>query len=530
MDSKRHVSEANGHLTSVNTCLEEVGALLARLEERDCTVAAMNGLPTFIRNLQGDRKTLERTIAALSGSENMSETEVLKISRTLEECIINTARATRKWAILKRCHSFVALNQGFQGSSKEDRKREMARRGVSSGDKQKMHRVMKEQGRVEVDVVDGGREWIVMKSLGRDRLARQMTDCGWEWGEHKRGDVVGRDEWEDVPLVKVVARVVAAARRNRCEYRVPRIRVILTSLARGEEEFDVLLEQIEKMDPSAKIIIDDMNGPFLKTPPPDPQTAIDNLLGDEHEGLTPTLNMDHTILIDLISDITHAKLEPQPWQTQTTSWQIEEENGQEGGIMAKTLYPLLRGRALVCTMEGAEHFHEVLKTVGTETERRRGRLIVPFDEEARGLSISQIREEFQALSIHALPADITLPITILPSQPPTPTLIKTGHLPPVAAEIERRSGWKPSKLSIFTYGWASGTVTLTSNREIRGQMKTMVEEWGTTGEERGPGIWKVNATRNLLAKGAAPREGAGVGEGGGGGVGIEDRLEDVTLG
>ena len=497
------------HLASVKTCLQEVEALLTRLHERDSTVASMNGLPSFIRSLRNDEKTLERVIAS-NVSEDLSEAEKVKISRSFEECTINTTRANQKWSIIKRCHSFVALNQGFQGSSKEERKREMVRTGVTSADKQKMHRVMKEQGRVEVDVVDGGHEWIITKSISRDRLARQMTDCGWEWGEHRRGDAVDRDEWEDVPLVKAIAKVVAAARRNRCEYQIPRVRVVLTNFSRGEEEFDVLLEQIEKLDSLAEVIIEDLNGQFMRTPPPDPETAISNLLGDEHDGLTPTLNMDHTILIDLISDLTHARLEPQPWQARTTSSQIEEENRQEGGVMAKTLYPLLKGRKLVCTMEAAEHFHEVLKTVGTEDEKRRGSLIVPFDDESRALSPEQIREAFQSLSIYALPSDINLPITILSTPWTLPTItaaVQAGALPKVALDVAQESGWKSSKLSIFMYGWASGHMTLTSNREIRGHMKTLVEEWRRDDGECGPGIWKVGVTRNLLAKGASPREG-----------------------
>lgn len=481
---------------------------MERLLSRDPGTAPMNGLPAFIRALQNDQKILQNIIARCKCGETL-EAELLKLSRVLEECTINTTRSCTKWNILKRCRSFVALNQGFQGSTKEDRKREMKEKGISSVEKQKMHRVLKEQGRVEVDVVDKGREWIVIKSVQRNRLARHMTDCGWEWGEYKRGDLVEVDEWEDIPLVKAVAKVVAAARRNRCEYQFPRVRVVLTNFRRGEEEFDVLLEQIARIDPSVEVVVEDMAGEFMSSPPLDPDTAIENLMGDDHEGLTPTLNLDHTILIDLISDLTHQRLEPQPWQARTTRGQIEEENSSEGGLMAKTLYPLLRGRELVCTQEAAEHFHEVLKTVGTERERERGRLILPFDEEARRLSTEEIRSAFQDFSIYPLPIDVQLPITVLSTPWTLDTITaaaSSGTLPKVALAVAEHSGWKSSKLSIFMYGWASGNMTITSNREIRAQIRTLVEAHRGEEREKGPGIWRVGVTRNLLAKGAAPRE------------------------
>lgn len=502
---------AQTHLTNVETCLLEVERLQERLVSRDPNTAQMSGLLTFIRNLKNDRQTLQNAVATYKDEhEDTSEAELLKLSRSLKECAINTTRSVLQWNILKRCRSFVALNQGFQGKTKEDRRREMAEKGVVSVEKQKMHRVLKEQGRVEVDVVENGREWIVIKSVQRNRLARHMTDCGWEWGEHKRGDTVDEEEWEDIPLVKAIAKVVAAAKRNRYEYQFPRVRVVLANFRRGEEEFDVLWEQIARTDESVEVVLEDMAGDFMSTPPPDMDTAIENLMGDDHEGLTPTLNLDHTILIDLISDLTHQRLEPQPWQVATTRGQIEEENATEGGVMAKTLYPLLQGRELVCTQEAVEHFHEVLRTVGTESERRRGQLILPFDDEARQLSTDEIRQAFQELSIYPLPADVQLPITVLPTPWTLDTItaaVASKTLPKVALAVAKHSGWKSSKLSIFMYGWASGNMTITSNREIRAQIRTLVETHRDGELEKGPGVWRVGVTRNLLAKGATPRVG-----------------------
>lgn len=482
--------------------LPEVELFLTKLQEVKGKYAASTGLPTFIRNLQRDCKTLSTMVSALS--QPGLDAEGIKLhARKLEPSVHAVSHADTQWQVLKRCRSFVAMNQAFQGSTRDTRQREVAQMKITGKEKEKMHRLMKEQGRIEVDVVDSGKEWVAIKALQPERLAQQMTDSGWGWGEHESGELVDEEEWEDVPLAKFVKRLVAAARKNRCEYRVPRVRLVLPNIKSGEnEDLDIFLHQLVTMDPLVEVVIEDMRGPLLMTPPPSLDVAIDNLLPDELEGLTETLNLDHTILIDLISDLTHAKLEPQAWQAPTTRSQIEEENRSEGGLMAKVLYPVLRGRKLVCTHEAAGHFHDVLRTVGTATERERGRLIVPFDEDARAASPASIRSAFQALSIHALPEDVTLPVQILSepwTQPTIDSAVEKGRLPPEALEVARLSAFRPAKLSIFMYGWAEGLATVTSNREVAGQVRTWV------GDGVGPLIWRVGVTRNLLAKNASPR-------------------------
>jgi hypothetical protein len=378
---------------------------------------------------------------------------------------------------------------------------------LTGRDKDLAHRTMKAQAKVEVHVVEGGAEWVAIHSLQPDRLARQMTDSGWGWGDHELGDVVDEREWEDVALVKQMKRLMVAARMNRHEYRVPRLRVVVPNIGKENPDINVLLDQISRIDGGVDVFIEDREGDFLKTPPPKPSVAIGNLLGDQLHGLTETLNMDHTILIDLISDITHLRLEPKPWQEETTRAQIEEER-EHDGHMTKVLYPLLEGRTLVCTREAAEHFHEVLATVGTSSERERGRLLVPFDEAHKTMSHVAIRRRFEELSTHPLPSTVQIPMTVI-DEPWTWTTLERSveslQLPTIALDVARHSGFKSGKLSIFMYGWASGNVTLTSNKEIRGNIRTMVETYRRHDDDYGPAIWRLDVTRNLLAKGAMPR-------------------------
>lgn len=501
------LESAKRHESLSEVCIHEIECLMDRLRSKNKPLSS-SGIPSFVRALRRDTNLLQTLTTELSDA-HLDESSLAQFQRRLDLSTTAVSRSLAQWDRLRRCRGIVAVNQAFQGSSRDGRRKELARRDVVGREKEKMHRLLKEQGRVEVDVVEDGEEWLAVKAVTRDRLARQMSDSGWAWGEHSVGDVVDEDEWDDVPLAKFVRRLVTAARMNRHEYLFPRIRLIIPNLDQGEDELDIFFFQISHMDPLVKITIEYQNSPFITDPQPLLPTALDNLVTDDLAHLTQTINLDHTVLIDLISDLTHSKLEPQRWQERTTRMQIEEENAYEDGLMARTLYPVLAGRKLMCTREAAEHFHNVLKTVGTETERERGRLVVPWGDTATA-SPESIRQRFQQLSIHTLPADVQIPLTIVTEEWTSPSIdhaITTGQLPLVARSVVEASGFKSAKLSIFIYGWAVGAATITSNKEVRGQMRTWVETHRKTDQEVGPQIWRIEVTRNLLAKSASPRPG-----------------------
>ncbi|KND91652.1 hypothetical protein TOPH_03686 [Tolypocladium ophioglossoides CBS 100239] len=496
---------ADKSLALAQSCLPEIESFLARIVGRTKT-PQLTGLPTFVRDVARTQRSLQSVAAELSSS-SLDEETLKNRGKKVEAYSINLSHSAVHWEILKRCRSFVAVNQAFQGSAKVARKKEMKQMALSGRVKQMLHRAMKEQGKIEVDVVEGGREWVYIKTLQEDRLARQMTDSGWSWGGYEVGDDVNEQEWEDIPLAKQIKRLVAAAKMNRHEYRIPRVRVVLPNIGRGNNDMAVLLSQLSCMDTSVQVIIEDQNSAFLSSPP-QLAVAIDNLIGDEFEGLTQTLNMDHTILVDLISDLTHLRLQPQPWQADTTRQQIEEEL-RHGGLMVRTLYPILDGRTLVCTRESAEHFHEVLSTVGTSTERERGRLLVPFDDETRHMPRAAIRARFQSFSVHPVPPSVQIPVSVIDEDWTWPSMeraVGEGRLPRVALDVARCGNFRSSKLSIYMHGWAAGLVTVTSNKEVRGQIRTWVEANRRGEDECGPRIWRVDVTRNLLASSATPRD------------------------
>ncbi|KAG5999260.1 hypothetical protein E4U43_002182 [Claviceps pusilla] len=516
---------ANRTVLASQPLIQEVQDFLARLSTRVKTPAT-TGVPVFLRALKNSHAMAKQAVQTLSSSpsQQLSEDALRGISRRVDCCAVDVSQAATHWEILKRCHSLVAVNQAFQGSARAARREEIAKMSnLTSRQKELTHRVMKQQAKVEVHVVAGGAEWVHVRTLQPDRLARQMSDGGWAWGEHQAGDVVDQDEWGDIPLARQIKRLVAATRLNRHEYRIPRLRIVMPSIGDDNMDINVLLEQFTHLDPAVHITVEQRNGTFLQTPPPPVDDAVRNLLGDELDGLTETLNLDHSILVDLISDITHLRLDPEPWQADTTRAQIKEET-QHGGLMTKMLYPLLQGRHLVCTHEAAQHFHHVLRTVGTASEKERGRLLVPFGQDSlssplhhkdkdkdkdkeddMSSSREAVRARFQQLSIHHIPPSVQIPVTVMPqgwTQEAIQRDFAALSLPEVAREVLNHCDFQSAKLSVFMFGWASGHVTLSSNKEIKAQFKTLVETHRRRDDDYGPSIWRVDVTRNLLAKSA----------------------------
>ena len=492
--------------------LPEVELFMHQLNAKT-KLPTLSGLPALYHALNKNQTVLKRAARAaseLSGTRLPEET-LKQMFRNVDASTVSLSHGAVQWDILKRCRSFVAVNQAFQGSARESRLKQMAHlENLNPRQKQTLHRTLKEQAKVEVTVVEGGAEWVDIRPVQVDRLARQMTESGWGWGEHELGDVVDRQEWEDIPLARQVERLMAATKLNRHEYSFPRVRVILTNIGGESEDINILLDNLARLDPSVEVTIEHRDTEFLQRKAPDIGEAIQNLIRNGLEGLTETLNLDHTILIDLISDLTHFRLEPQPWQEATTRAQIEEE-ARHGGQMVRALYPLLKGRTLVCTREAAEHFHTLLETVGTAAERERGKLLVPENATPAGaVTCGEARQRFQQLSIHPLPSAVQVPVTVIDEDWSTRGVelaVADNNLPSLALDVARQSGFRTSKLSIFMYGWASGHVTITSNKEIRANIKTMVEANRRSDDDRGPAIWRLDITRNLLAASATPPDG-----------------------
>ncbi|KAG6089067.1 hypothetical protein E4U15_004308 [Claviceps sp. LM218 group G6] len=518
---------ANKTLLASQALIAEIELLLRELSTRSKKLAS-TGVPMFLRSLQASHALARQALDDLSPSSPSSssllpdEASLLKAHRKVDTSAVDVSRAATHWAILKRCSSLVAIHQAFQGSAKTTRGEEISRMpSMSPRQRELMHRTLKQQAKVEVHVVASGSEWLHVRTLQTDRLARQMSDAGWNWGQHDSESdelpgkevVLDEDEWADVPLAKQVRRLIAAAKLHRHEYRIPRLRIVLPNIGDENPDINLFLGLLSRMDPAVHVTVEVQTGEFLsRGPPAAVEDAIRNLVGCPLEGLTETLNLDHSILVALASDMTHLRVVSERGYSAATRAQIEEEARHEGGSMAKVLYPILQGRKLVCTPEAAEHFHHVLRLVGTASECERGELLVPLPllgSQAQMSPCNGGREAFRArfreLSVHEMPSAVDLPITVMAECWRPNSLqedVDEGALPGVALDVVRHCGFSAAKLSVFMYGWRSGNVTLSCNREVKAQFRTLVEMYRRGEDDYGPLIWGVDVARNLLGRGA----------------------------
>ncbi|KAG5923225.1 hypothetical protein E4U61_004031 [Claviceps capensis] len=513
---------ANKTVLASQALITEIELLLRELSTRAKKLAS-TGVPMFLRSLQASHALARQALDDLSPLSSSSllpnEASLGKARRKVDTSVVDISRATTHWAILKRCSSLVAIHQAFQGSAKTTRGEEISRMlSMSARQKELMHRTLKQQAKVEVHVVASGSEWLHVRTLQADRLARQMSDAGWNWGQHDSDQlpedkvVLDEDEWSDVPLAKQVKRLIAAAKLHRHEYRIPRLRIVLPNIGDENPDINLFLGQLSRMDPAVHVTVEVRTGEFLsRGPPAAMEDAIRNLVGYPLEGLTETLNLDHSILVALASDMTHLRVTLERGHSVATRAQIEEEGRHEGGLMAKVLYPILQGRKLVCTPEAAEHFHHVLRLVGTASECERGELLVPLPlgSQAQMSPCNGGREAFRArfreLSVHEMSSAVDLPITVM-TECWRPDFLQEdvdgGTLPGVALDVVRHCGFGAAKLSVFMYGWRSGNVTLSCNREVKAQFRTLVEMYRRAEDDYGPLIWRVDVARNLLGRGA----------------------------
>ncbi|KAG5935078.1 hypothetical protein E4U60_003386 [Claviceps pazoutovae] len=524
-DPDRHqdlLALANKTVLASQALITEIELLLHELSTRAKKLAS-TGVPMFLRSLQASHALARQALDDLSPFSSSSllpnEASLRKARRKVDTSAVDISRATTHWAILKRCSSLVAIHQAFQGSAKTTRGEEISRMpSMSARQKELMHRTLKQQAKVEVHVVASGSEWLHVRTLQADRLARQMSDAGWNWGQHDSDQlpedkvVLDEDEWSDVPLAKQVKRLIAAAKLHRHEYRIPRLRIVLPNIGDENPDINLFLGQLLRMDPAVHVTVEVRTGEFLsREPPAAVEDAIRNLVGCPLKGLTETLNLDHSILVALASDMTHLRVMLERGHSVATRAQIEEEARHEGGLMAKVLYPILQGRKLVCTPEAAEHFHHVLRLVGTASECERGELLVPLPlgSQAQMSPCNGGREAFRArfreLSVHEMSSAVDFPITVMTECWRPDSLqedVDGGALPGVALDVVRHCGFSAAKLSVFMYGWRSGNVTLSCNREVKAQFRTLVEMYRRAEDDYGPLIWGVDVARNLLGRGA----------------------------
>ncbi|KAL8680397.1 MAG: hypothetical protein Q9186_003426 [Xanthomendoza sp. 1 TL-2023] len=364
-----------------------------------------------------------------------------------------------------------------------------------------------------VDIVaQDGQQWIKVSTVTETRLLFELAKAGWEGADSASdsGDEDGllvngladytlqddaskddrdssRNDKEDEPveIVRQALDLRKASRAHKTRYKHPSVTFILPKISKQPSpEVVSILDSIRSTGATIHL------GP--PSPPPNLQSSFENLVLDAFTNLTPTLNIDCTILLALVSDLSHCAAASEPWYHKAISRQIEVETREQ--LLPSILWPAMAGRELTCTQEAARRMREIVDTIGTESERKRSDLLIlPFDstQQDKSKTPEALRTAFAALSNYDIPSHWQIPIKIVVS-----AMDDLSGLPPVAVQV--KDSLSAINQSVFLHGWVTQWTTLTSNRTVARQIEEIVE--GGEGEQVGPSVWLCATARSLVGK------------------------------
>ncbi|TVY59626.1 UPF0415 protein [Lachnellula suecica] len=330
-----------------------------------------------------------------------------------------------------------------------------------------------------------GLEWVKVSSIRENRIIMDLAKAGWVGSDSSEAEEEDDNGNEPQGLSKQVEELVKAARSTRVKYRHPTVRLVLTRISSTPKIKEVaqILQQIRDMGVTVQT--------SETVPEPTPiAEVLHQLAVDRSKSVSDVLNIDCTILLAFVSDLSHGRVEPQDWHHQMINRQRELESKEP--FLLNELWPACGSRKLVCTSTAFESLQRIIGILATKTEKRRAALLLGLDDCAN-LSADQLREEFQSLSEHSIPADWSLPIEVVDVD----LAALRSRLPPAFNKLSE--SLPEINQSVFFYGWESGRTTLSSNRVAAKQIESSIEENRTSDEDRGPDVWLFQS-RSLVGK------------------------------
>lgn len=468
------IGDLIGELDALSAAYKQKLANATKLERRELA-DPLPGIHEFVTSVKGTGNSVQRILKARegirsSGADDQSREERDKKDRAIiQGCGLNSHQ--EQWDAIKRTHGLMAFRRRFSGNS--------AKLGTT------------------VDaVVENGTEWVKVSVVTEKKLIYQMAQEGWnpddstdEESDESDGENTG------IGIVKTASQLVKAARSNRCNTRIPRVRLVLPNLTQGRVgAINKLLDRIRSLGASKRqegdveILVDCSNSHLLETPVPPLEIAFANMFRDTNlDRLTPTVNLELTILLSLASDIAHAKIEPKEWYSMQTMSHLEDE-AHAPGARLQVVYTALRGRQLECTYEVAQEFCNIVDDLGTETTKARAAIMFGWKDLREGIQIlrssgrgddaittvdrtnpaapKSLVEEWRKLSIYAAPEDLLFPVKVIGEDvfddKDYASLIRTGRLPPVASKVWEKLD-RPYNRSCHLWGWIQDITTISAN-------------------------------------------------------------------
>ncbi|EER25121.1 hypothetical protein D8B26_007729 [Coccidioides posadasii str. Silveira] len=429
------------------------------------------------------------------------------------------------WKVAKTaCTGLVAFNKKFYWQEVKKKKKlerddyemengfpslELQNGGVEVGiDESEVAELVRLKRNVIVDIVaDHGEEWVKVSTITPTRLLFELARQGWELDsddeeEYRLRNYDSEDDGDDdiVELVKLAVDMKKAAAQTRVRYKHPRIRFILPKVTEGQAPHtDRIIHEIRKAGVTVEcgtIPENPLTGGAKQLDPRSLEATFSSLLPSPYPQRTSTLNVDCTLLLALVSDLSHyCNIAHSTHHHRAITRQIELE--AEKPLVPSELWPAMGDKDLLCTTEAAQRMREIVDTIGTQAEKTRTKLLMGEMDEH--LERQQLISRFQELSDHKVPTDWRIPIRVVESREVIRRGFEDGRLPPVARKIANHLS--DINASVFVYGWSTGLMTISSNRTVAKQIETMIEKnRGDDDDLRGPFVWVCDTARSLVGK------------------------------
>lgn len=401
------------------------------------------------------------------------------------------------WKVAKNCTRITAMSKKMYYNLDRSPKAPNPKNGTKNSTQHDKKGVL-------VDIVaDNGLQWVKVSTMTEKRLLFEIAKEGWErYADYSDESGDDLDTASDMPaqstpqleLVRVAHDLQKASASSRIHFCHPRVRFVLPNIRRGvSKDVDAFIADLLSTGASVECATDIINDP-AKAFNPD---SLGQLLPSSATKLTSSLNLDCTILLAIISDISHLEkhqISPMSHSLHTTYHtaimrQIESEVSEP--MLPTEIYPLLAKRSLRCTTHATQRMREIVQCMGTTSERSRADIVLGEGIYANQ-DCGQLRIALSRESTHVTPDDLVLPITVVevnmneycdPNHH-SDTYPRSTHSPSRAnplsfpALIAQKSALKmklsPINASVFLYGWMQQMTTVTSNRAVAmGFIKTI---------------------------------------------------------
>ncbi|KAL2438569.1 hypothetical protein ABEF95_012289 [Exophiala dermatitidis] len=485
----------------------------------------------FKRGVESEVKSLEKIkqTLAISGALQCTDSE---IDAGQEAPQLHALRSSNLpfweavWRIAKSCRGISALGKRVYIESKKGRRRDTKGQAEDRVDSCSTPLKLSDKG-VLVDIVaENGLEWIKVSTITEKRLLFEMAKEGWESyadfsdeSEADESSVGATSRNGKLELIRIAEDLKLASRTVRVRFQHPRIRFVLPNIREGVlSDVDAFIDDLRAAGVEVQC------GPGLQLLSEEIEMDFDRMLPAAiTPRLTNTINIDCTILLALISDISHCSRQQLPAPGVSTYHkailrQIEAEESSH--LVLDELYPVLDGHVLECTAHAAGRMREIVQCMGTPSESIRADIILG-EGAARGQSASQLRQAWSEHTVHPVPPELQFPIRIvdfdgtqlLSSYQKTARCASGGIFPSrVANRATNLMSLSPINISVFIYGWSREIVTFTSNRVVAaGLLKTInevldeCEDSDSAGNEVdsnfiGPQIYICETARSLIGK------------------------------